>query len=697
MREFLGLVKRDSAKNAGFGVLALLYIILIRLITYVAAVSNIIKYYSKSPAAYTTPLMAAEDYMGTGNLYHLLTVAVPACCFALLTCYYLHGRKTVDFYHSLPLKKTTVFGVKYLTGIIMFVLGFGLNYVFMLAASFAMGVLTPQIALAGFETFINGVFGYIFIYSVGVLAGLLTATIVTHIVMGAILMFLLPVVVLLFNGWLSFFFVTYRSSLPGWAYLLSPLVYFSERRISSITGSIDNTRAVLVMAAGSAVFTVLNFFVCRLRCSEAAGKALAFKELNGPLRVIFSLISGVLGGFAAAFMFVFDYAVSFIIGFFAVLVLSSVIIEIIFSLDFSAAFKNKKRLIVSLVLGTLMIVCTLLGAKSYNTYVPKPEEIASTAVSLWFLAGAENYTVESEEAGLYTYADAEEYIFENMEVTDGELLERLFSACADEYKGLPLVTNLDSLGDYNGGEDAITISINIKCSLNSGRTYYRAYYADYNDIKDILGELIENQEFKKAFWGSFYNMDTGKVSRLSVVSLYDFYDSQLVELEEGDIDKIYEAVCADTENITLKEMTEESPLCRINFYTYSDNMQIYGIPMAQMYIYPSYENTLTLLKALGVSFYSIEETAEHIESIEISHYTEEGNQRAQFTDKEEIREILRCTCPGSLSRLIYSDSSYEVEIKGGFGTNRQYSYKEFDGLSGIPDFVKERLEEEKTE
>ncbi|MCC8097651.1 MAG: DUF6449 domain-containing protein, partial [Eubacterium sp.] len=590
MKEFLKLLKKDLAQNAGFGILAFLYIIFVRLITYIAAVSNIIEYCKTNPDAYTTPTMAAVEYMGTGNIFHMLVPSVLGCCFALLTCYYLHGRKTVDFYHSLPLKRTTIFSVKYLSGIVVFVIGYGLNYIFMLAASLAMGVLTPEAVFAGFTALVNGIFGYTFIYSVGVLAGLLTATIVTHIVMGTILMFILPTVVILWNAWFDMFFSTYVSSVPDSAYCLSPLVYFCERSLTSVYESINDTKTILIMAAGTIIFTVIDFFVCKARRSEAAGSALAFKWLNAPLRVIFSIISGVIGGFALSYMFNYVNIISFTLGFLVILVISSLIIEIIFRFDFTAALKNKRCLAVSLVLGIIMIAATCFGAKEYNTYVPKAEKIDSLAVYISDLMTDETYKVKSDAASpyfneelqktyegiqLYEYTSPSDYIFENMKITDGSFAAEVLSACAEEYEDDSFFVRYNEeaeefvVSDSEGPTEIYITSeglenekrfINIKCTLKSGRSYCRAYYIDSEKFCDIVSGLVENQEFKRGLWGCFYDMNPEEIKSIQIDNSCNYNEKQQLSLGEGDAQKICEALNSDLLNITF-----EGAVKKLNF------------------------------------------------------------------------------------------------------------------------------------
>ncbi len=752
MREFLKLLKKDLTQSAGFGVLAFLFIIFGRLVTYTATLSDAIESYKRYPEASLNPIYTAADYMGVGNLFHPAVVIVLGCCFALLTCYYLHGRKTVDFYHSLPLRKTTVFGVKYLSGIIMFALGYAVNFVMMTAVTAAFGVLTSEAVLAGLASLANGIFGFAFIYSVGVLAGLLTATVVTHFVMGTILMFILPCAVILWDSWNSLFYVTYLSEIPLWAYCLSPIVYLAERCTTAVIEDISIFKATAVMAAGFAVFTLINFGVCRLRRSEAAGRAIAFKELDEPLRVVFSLFCGVMGGFMASFMFGFNEIVSFIAGFFVVLVVSSLIIEVIFRFDFTAAIRNKRYLGVSLVLGAVMIGGTVLSVKGYNTYVPGADRIVSAAVSLPFLQNDETCKVKNNEEiqyfnaellkiydgeQIYAYADRESYTFDNMEVTDGELLAKLFSACAEEYEDLPLIVRYDDeeeivsdlpgsaeaeiiggadeptaimISDEEEEEEDIDIYVNIKCTLKSGRTYYRTYKTGFNRVKDILGELFENSEYKKGLWGSFYDMNPEEIKGISVDNSYNFHKPQYLNFGAGEAQKIYEALEKDTARASFEEAVTVSPLCEVYFYNITAKDYLYYMDYFQaagMYVYPSYENTIAVLSELGVKFYSEEEIIDNIDSIVITDYDTGISEAASaaFTDREEISEIFRCIYPQGLGRLIYtSRADMETEIytktdKDTSGYSRYPSYNSvFNSAEEIPDFVKERLaEQEKSE
>ncbi|MCD8159443.1 MAG: DUF6449 domain-containing protein [Clostridiales bacterium] len=327
-------------------------------------------------------------------------------------------------------------------------------------------------------------------------------------------------------------------------------------------------------------------------------------------------------------MFNYVNIISFTLGFLVILIISSLIIEIIFRFDFTAALKNKRCLAVSLVLGIIMVTATCFGAKEYNTYVPKAEKIDSLAVYIPKLMMDETYKVKSdtppqyydeeflkqyEGAQLYDYISDSDYIFENMKITDGNFAAEFLSACAEEYEGESLFVRYD--GDEEefaasdsaeteviGGDDGPTEIyitsessenekqfINIKCTLKSGRSYYRSYYTDLDKFCDIVSGLVENQEFKRGFWGCFYDMNPEEIKSIQIDNSCNYNEKQKLNLGEGDTQKICEALNSDLLNITFEELTTISPICSIIFNTVaiSGDVYLYPVQAVSMYIYPS--------------------------------------------------------------------------------------------------------------
>lgn len=660
MKTFFSLLKRELKQNLGFGILTFVYIIFVRLIPYISTMTNAIKYYNSYPidSNYAYLVNCAEDYMGSSNSYHFAAVIIPAILLAILFCSYLHSRKTVDFYNSLPVKKTTVFGAKYLCGIIVFILSYALNYILMLIASLSMGALFAKSAYFGFMALIQGIFGFAFIYSVCTLAGLLTATIITHIIMGGILNSILPLVLIIIEGSMSQFYMTYSADNVINYTNYSPITYFTN------TAYAKTIKGIVILAVCAIISSLICFAVCKIRPSEATERALAFKKIASPLRIIFSVICGFVGGFIAVSMFNADGILMFAAGLFIVTIISSIIIEIIFRFDFTAALKKKFCIVIPVVIDAVFIAVILATVKPYNTYVPSADKIASAAIAISEFGTDEVYKYESDEAvdyidtkyyngeKLYEWSWYRESLFENMNITDGALVNKVLNVLTDDYKDVTF-----TLPDAPNDEERLysNSSIEVKCTLTNGKTYYRRYSMRLYDLEgynqeysaeekiNTLRELFDSEEYQKGFYNNAFSLDPADIKVACLNNGANYHQNQILGLTDDQSEKLISALQADLLTTTYDELVTTTPYAGLDLITKSGDYQRYEsyYIAASIYIYPSYSETLSVLEEIGFKLYSEEEILNNISAITVTSYSEDYSSEISetYSDPNQIKQI----------------------------------------------------------
>ncbi|MCD8159439.1 MAG: ABC transporter permease [Clostridiales bacterium] len=452
MNDFIKLTKTELRQNTGIAVLTFLFIFFSRFITFVSKFNNAMDNVKADFVDMDYVADTAAKNIGSENIFHIAAVILLAGIFGLIVCRYLHRRKTVDFYYSLPYKRTTVFAAKYSSFIIIFALCYGFNLLLMLMACKGISIraFTVEVVISGLKGLFNGIFGFTLIYSSVVLAGLLTGGILAHIALGSLFMYIVPLTYFLIYSWSDTFFPTSLTS--SWSeiyYFISPISWFCSTSEGKVAG-------IISMAVISAVITIINFVICKKRKAESAGSVLIF--YGEPLRLFLSLVIAAGGGFTARLFFGYR-DISFAVGFFAALIISSVIIEIIFSADFGAALKHKRWLGASVLTGAVIIIYSFSGL--YDSYLPKASLIKEAAFYIDEIHGDElittkedkNYlaksasdsfmkeysgeTVFSSIPDVNTYKENEDYtdyVFKNMKITDGELAEKVLSACVKRYR-----------------------------------------------------------------------------------------------------------------------------------------------------------------------------------------------------------------------------------------------------------------------
>ncbi len=477
--------------------------------------------------------------------------------------------------------------------------------------------------------------------------------------MAAIINGILPTIFVLKTGVLSCFYMTYLNTSDEISNL-SPVVYFIK---SSSLGTIKST---LILAAASAAFAVVCFFVSKIRPAEASETALAFKKTASPLRVIFSFICGVIGGFVFMSLFDIEGIWIFAIGLFAATIISSIIIEIIFRFDFTAALKKKHCLLIAVIADAVFVVIILTTLKPYNTYVPDADKIEYASICINNFASDETYKVQTEyvsaalseeearlsgEVKRYEWDWFRDSIFNNMQITDGELVHNALQVFADDYTDVMFTmpdvpTDRENLNSYN---------ISVKCVLKSGREYYRYYYMRLYDLDDYdqnytaeekidtIRTLLNSKEYKKGFYSNAFDLEPEDIKAANIVNSLNFHDNEMLALDEEQAERLLTAVQNDLMNTTYDQIVTENPYGTLELATTFTKAIIDYFVAAEVIIYPSYEETMSVLKDIGFKVYSDEEIIEDIEKITLTYCPDEADYTQsvskEYTDKAQIAEI----------------------------------------------------------
>ncbi|MCI7795694.1 MAG: ABC transporter permease, partial [Lachnospiraceae bacterium] len=71
-----------------------------------------------------------SETVGTANVMNATTIVVAAIVMALTGFMYLHSKKQMDFYHSVPVRREILFAVRYLNGILIVAVCYLINLMF---------------------------------------------------------------------------------------------------------------------------------------------------------------------------------------------------------------------------------------------------------------------------------------------------------------------------------------------------------------------------------------------------------------------------------------------------------------------------------------------------------------------------------------------------------------------------------------
>ena len=365
------------------------------------------------------------EMLGGQNVFVKLAVIILAVTCGVSMFAYLHNRRKVDFYHSLPISRSRLFAVNYATGALCALVPYLVLHALSIVSACAMGFgEVVNASLIG--VIASNVIFFFLLYAMAAVTTILCGDTVITLLLGLWVYFGPVLVKVLWNGLLEIFFTTYYSgeSPVNWVVgnKLCPMVHYfgvngthymtSGFSVYAYTGvpygdMIPSAVGTLVSyAVAAVVITALALFLFRIRKSERAGTALAFKPAKLPVKVIISAVMGV--ALAELFYLIVD---SSKLWFWVGLVLGTVIfhcvVEIIYAFDFRAIFRKPIHLAVILAVlvgGMLTMQADVIG---YDKWLPDEGSIEAVSVdynmgyeSSRFLSDPENIAAVRQLAAI---------------------------------------------------------------------------------------------------------------------------------------------------------------------------------------------------------------------------------------------------------------------------------------------------------
>ena len=150
----------------------------------------------------------AEQIVGIHNVFTVCIIMAAAVVLGLTGFMYLHSKKQVDFYNSLPVRRELLYAVKYIDGILMILFMYLLNLLFAVGVFLANGLPLSVFLTGSLTAFAVHMTGFLLIYGLTTIAVLLTGNFFVSILGGIVLHSLIPSLVLTVYVLMSLFFMT---------------------------------------------------------------------------------------------------------------------------------------------------------------------------------------------------------------------------------------------------------------------------------------------------------------------------------------------------------------------------------------------------------------------------------------------------------------------------------------------------------
>lgn len=607
---------------------------------------------------------------------------------------YLYSAKKTDLYHSIPAKRWQLFLAHFANGILIPGICFLVSQVIAAVMAATAGVPLREgigLAMSGWAFHMSY---YILMYTVMVIAVMMTGNLVISLLGCLVFQFYIPGIALLCSGYVQMFFFTYHNTgeefWNNMLYYGSPLLNYVYEHEQLLNG--DANRAVIAAAvlAISAVFAVIAWQLYEKRPSEAAGKAMAFRISQAPIRILLDIPISL--SFAIFFIGLRDSLVWGIFGLICGAVLTHCLIEIIYHFDFRKLFSKKLHLACCMVASLLIFCGFRFDWFGYDSYLPPADQVEYVSMTCNDLNGWVTYgNVEKREYSdgaveyHWKYADDFDYASEHMKITE---LEPVL-ALAEQ-----------GIQDQEYGEYFYQIQYHLK----NGNVVNRDYYTNAEGAKENLEKIFDMPEYK---YGA-YPILIQTSEETARVRFQQYNQMQEVTRDETETAMLLQAYQEDLLALTSETMKKELPIGTVQFMTkemddvlfdYRETVSdmeyeehVYGVEERCYYpVYPSFEKTLELLEKFGVKVQTL--GAERVDRIEVVQYDEEKFTETEnvYTEKEELEALIPALIPSDYYGM---NSFYEAEFSNGFMAHVQLKGEDSRKTircdlddSKIPDFL----------
>ncbi len=624
-----------------------------------------------------------------------ITIAGAVIC-GLSGFFYLHSRKKVDLYHSIPVRREVLFTVSYINGLLIYFVPYILNVILCFIILQINGHMNAEYFITAMSAVgINFLF-YCLIYTLAIIAVMLTGNIIISCLGTGVFLLYGTLIMGIKEMYCLDFFNTYSGFNEGNPYsFLSPIViYFEMIDLRGLRELQVSSVSILKIVLVTVLLLLFSLFLYKKRPSEAAGKAMSF-SVSKPVIKFLLVIPAALGGGIVFRQIASNGSTGwFIFGLVFAFIISYGIIEIIYNFDIRSAFNHKKHMLVSGVVVAVIVCIFQFDMLKYDLYIPDKNKIESMSVYISGLDSRQNYMYQDLQENGYRYMGADTYHLKYMELSDLESAYALAGLGIEEIKE---IENMEEKGEIQAEK---YYTYKVKYTFKNGRTAYRSYNLTLEKSYDRFRDIFASEEFKKGHY-PIYKWDAGNITSVSCNNMLEYKEFGLDAEEKQELLDIYRE---ELLKLTLDEVIAGRPSATITFLLKEKNTASY-------YVYPQFNNTVTFLKEHGFDP-SVQAGIQDIKSISINNYQAdrngqykeypygytvedtEVNTAVTYVDKEKIEAILPHLIESQYYWNYYSvlkgEEDLEVKLvlsKDEYGNDAEYIFYFRDG--SMPDFVKE--------
>lgn len=563
-----------------------------------------------------------DGMVGKGNAAVMGITLAGAILTGISGFSYLHSRKKMDFYHSIPLRRERLFLIQQVSSFILYLLPLLGNYLLMLMVGGIKGALWTGTWLTILQGLAVQMVNFFLIFETVVLGMMLTGKLLVAILGIGVLFAYFPGIVSILEGYANFF-RTYTGTVDfGWEWLryCTPLysVYWSQQEKGNIW-------LLLIFLAAGFMLMGISLFLYKIRSTEAAEQSMAFPKSQSVIKWMLVLASSLGSGLIMSQIAVKKDSLWLFFGILVGVILASGITEIVYSYDFRRAFSHRLQLLLMAIVAVGVGSVFRFDLLGYDTWLPKKDQVESMAVSAWSWIPVSSYWVQEE--GDFVYEDQSSYLLEHMKITDFENLLQLAQEGTENAR-VP----------YGEMEEISTIQL--RYNLKNGRIAERKYEVSNDILSRTMEQLVCTREYQDAVY-QILDIDPQVYRRISVMD--KFGDVVIYGDRPEDMQKLAEAYQEDLQAQEFESWKQAEVLGTLT-------LTAGRLAQEANWDYPidsTFTKTLEILESMGVHLVPLSQ--EPINNIQIINMTADSIESTEepiiISSQEEIQQLLPLLVP----------------------------------------------------
>ncbi len=404
---------------------------------------------------------------------------------------YVFHKNMIDTWHSLPIKRSTLFGVCYLDGFLIWFVPFIINFLFTICISvgkiYHIGGMevVGDLVKTSLASVCTLVVSFFLIYNLLLVAVMLSGNVLNALVsfgvIGGAAISAYGIFIIFFDYYMDTFYaagisaesVIYASPLVSAFYILDSRCDCDVSEISLLIPGLCINFAIAV------IMGIAAWHLYQKRASELAEQGLKNRMAALLIKVVCSVLVGMTGWMVLILLT--SREVSLVWGVFGNM-LSSVlcfgILDIIFNMDFKAFAGHKLWMLASVGISILLCLSFWGDWYGYDSYLPKKTDISQMAVY------GSVYTNCAGYGNVYQP-------LERMQIQDTQLIYDFLQAAVENTKPETEHENHGAGNHYD--------RFSVKVSLKNGKTYERQYKI-FAENEEVVLPLILQKEYVDAIY-----------------------------------------------------------------------------------------------------------------------------------------------------------------------------------------------------